>query len=229
MLRRSLVFLALVAAIACAPPVDAARPDRRFVPAVRAAATGYQAWGRVDEKPNIAPFLCRVPSGDDFGVASEVRQSRARTGAHGEKLYYLWASRRDAYLMLDRDADALPVGFTVVKQSFSARPLVGDPPAVSRPGLFGTQDPSGAPAPIPWTRAKDGRRLQIDRPADLYVMVKVGAGPGTDAGWIYGTVSPGGDVTSAGRVTSCMGCHESARYERLFGLPGEPRLPRAIN
>jgi hypothetical protein len=223
------LLAAIIAATASAPPVAAARPDRRFIPAVRAAATGYQAWGRVDEKPNIAPFLCRAPSGDDFGVASQVRQSRARTGAHGEKLYYLWASERDAYLMLHRDAEALPVGFTVVKQSFSARPLVGDPPVVSRPGPFEPQDPSGTLAPIAWMTAKDGRRLQIDQPADLYVMVKVGAGPGTDAGWIYGTVSPDGEVTSAGRVKSCMRCHESARYERLFGLREGPRLPRQIN
>jgi hypothetical protein len=226
MSRRSIHLLAFVAATACAPPVEAARPDRRFIPAVRAAANGYQAWGRVDEKPNIAPFLCRVPAGDDYGVASKVRQSRARTGAHGEKLYYLWASDRDAYLMLDRDSEALPVGFTVVKQSFSARPLVGDPPVVVRPGPFDPQDPPGALAPISWMTAKDGRRLQTDQPADLYVMVKVGAGRGTDAGWIYGTVSPAGAVTSAGRVESCMGCHESARYERLFGLPEGPRPRR---
>jgi hypothetical protein len=84
MSRCRILLLAFVAVTACASPVDAARPDRRFVPAVRAAAGGYQAWGRVDEKPNIAPFLCRVPAGDDYGVASKVRQSRARAGAHGE-------------------------------------------------------------------------------------------------------------------------------------------------
>jgi hypothetical protein len=26
-------------------------------------------------------------------------------------------------------------------------------------------------------------------------------------------------VTSAGRVSSCMGCHEVATHERLFGVP----------
>jgi hypothetical protein len=225
---RSTQLLALLATTACAPSADAGRPDRRFVPAVRAAANGYQAWGRVDEKPNIAPFLCRAPAGDDFGVPSQVRRSRARTGAHGEKLYYLWASERDAYLMLDRDAEALPVGFTVVKQSFSARPLVGDPPVAARPGLFAPDDPAVELAPISWMTTRDGRRLQVDQPADLYVMIKVGAGRGTDDGWIYGTVSPDGDVTSAGRVESCMRCHESARHERLFGLRDGPRPSRAL-
>jgi hypothetical protein len=43
--------------------------------------------------------------------------------------------------------------------------------------------------------------------------------PGTDAGWVYGTVTPDGkQVTSAGRVESCMGCHQDAPHDRLFGL-----------
>jgi hypothetical protein len=55
-------------------------------------------------------------------------------------------------------------------------------------------------------------------------MVKVGDEPGSDAGWIYGTVAPDGTVTSAGRVANCMGCHTSdARRERLFGLPPAPK------
>ena len=42
--------------------------------------------------------------------------------------------------------------------------------------------------------------------------------PGADDGWVYGTVSADGKtVTSAGRVASCMKCHET-RPTRLFGL-----------
>jgi hypothetical protein len=49
------------------------------------------------------------------------------------------------------------------------------------------------------------------------------ATPETDEGWVYATVSPQGQVTSAGRVASCMGCHEtSATHERLFGVPLSP-------
>ena len=44
--------------------------------------------------------------------------------------------------------------------------------------------------------------------------------PGTDEGWVYGTVTPDGQqVTSAGRVESCMMCHQGAPHDRLFGLP----------
>jgi hypothetical protein len=67
----------------------------------------------------------------------------------------------------------------------------------------------------------DGHWLATGEPRGLYVMKKLGGGdvPGTDAGWIYGTINPDGTVTSAGRVASCMGCHEAATHERLFGLP----------
>jgi hypothetical protein len=50
--------------------------------------------------------------------------------------------------------------------------------------------------------------------------------PDTDEGWIYATVSAAGQVTAAGRVASCMGCHEtSATHERLFGVSLSPSLP----
>jgi hypothetical protein len=46
--------------------------------------------------------------------------------------------------------------------------------------------------------------------------------PGTDRGWAYGTVTADGkQVTSAGRVESCMRCHRKAPHDRLFGLPKE--------
>ena len=44
--------------------------------------------------------------------------------------------------------------------------------------------------------------------------------PDTDEGWVYGTVTPDGKkVTSAGKVESCMKCHQRAPHDRLFGLP----------
>ena len=40
-----------------------------------------------------------------------------------------------------------------------------------------------------------------------------------DSGWVYGTVSSDGQgVTSAGQVRTCMGCHEQAPHDRLFGI-----------
>src|SRR5687768_15241564 len=117
-MHRGAILIAALAA-AHAKPAEAGRPrpDPRFVQTIRDAAARYQTWGRVDEKPNIAPFLCRAPAGDDFGAPSQVRSSRARSGPHGDKLYYLWSSERHAYTTLARSPTPLPVGFAVVKQS----------------------------------------------------------------------------------------------------------------
>jgi hypothetical protein len=77
-----------------------------------------------------------------------------------------------------------------------------------------------APPPINWVE-HEGQRLHTGEQAELFVMAKLGAAdlPGTDAGWIYGTLTPDGQtLTSAGRVQRCMDCHEAAPHERLFGL-----------
>ncbi len=71
---------------------------------------------------------------------------------------------------------------------------------------------------------KDGVLYRATEPAGLFIMFKVDpATPDTDEGWVYATVSPAGQLTSSGRVSACMGCHEtSATHERLFGVPLSP-------
>src|SRR5688500_1437320 len=96
---------------AVAPAVAPMLPAH--VDAVRAAASTYTKWGRVDERPNPAPTDC-APMGPD-GKASQVRQSAAEDGPHGRKLYFLWASDRSAY-----EAKKVEQGFAIVKESFSA-------------------------------------------------------------------------------------------------------------
>jgi len=55
--------------------------------------------------------------------------------------------------------------------------------------------------------------------AGLFVMHKLDAStPGTDRGWIYGTIDAKGAVTSAGAVASCMRCHQDTAEDRRFGL-----------
>jgi hypothetical protein len=45
------------------------------------------------------------------------------------------------------------------------------------------------------------------------------ATPNTDAGWVYGTVTPDGKtVTSSGKVETCLKCHVEAPGDRLFGI-----------
>lgn len=53
----------------------------------------------------------------------------------------------------------------------------------------------------------------------LFLMVKTGD-PDSDAGWIYATATPDGStITAAGKIASCMECHQRAKVDRLFGLP----------
>ncbi|MGE5183636.1 MAG: hypothetical protein ACM31C_16305 [Acidobacteriota bacterium] len=186
--------------------------DARFVNAIRNAAESYQRWGRVDERPNLAPALCAAVAAV-AAVPSHVRLSQAEDGPHADKLYYLWASDRGSYLALAGEhAKDPPVGLALVKQSFTAKPLA------TRPEASAVSESGSVPAPVTWLE-HDGKLLAIDRPKDLFVMIKVasGAEPGTDDGWIYGTVAPDGSVTSAGRVERCMGCHDDAAHGRLFG------------
>lgn len=205
-------------------PADPAAPaapagDDAISPALaarlqRAAAT-YQQWGRVDERPALAPEMCAAPT-DARARPAQLRRSAAEGGGHGHKLYYLWASDRALYLRRPRGDEPerparIPAGFTIVKQSFAAEPATT------------VEDPHAA------VRLPDGSALIAGAAADLFVMIKLtgeaGAEPAagdasTDAGWIYGTVAPSGRVTSAGRVASCMRCHQRVE-DRLFGLPAE--------
>jgi hypothetical protein len=66
----------------------------------------------------------------------------------------------------------------------------------------------------------ESRFLRTGEQGHLFIMVKLDPStPGTDEGWVYGTVTPDGkQVTCAGRVESCMGCHRDAPHDRLFGL-----------
>lgn len=75
---------------------------------------------------------------------------------------------------------------------------------------------------------KDDEWYTLGERGPLFVMYRTEKNtPGTDNGWVYGTLtSDGKTVTSAGRVASCMGCHTEAPYPkepagegRLFGLP----------
>lgn len=200
------------------PPATVEIRDARFVAAIAAAAADYRSWGRVDERPNIAPQLCRQPLPQDYGAPSHVRLSQVPDGPHGTKLYYLWASRRDDYLGLTETATGtLPDGFAIVKESFAATPT----PPTTQP-VNGTDPP-----PIRYLETAHGKQY-TGAASGLFVMTKVAAGDGTDDGWVYGTVSPAGEVTSAGRVETCMGCHEAAPHGRLFGLqPTQPRVEPA--
>jgi hypothetical protein len=216
-----LTFTSLLCALALAvlPPsfADDEEPggakelnDPRFHAQLRAAAKVYKGFGSVDTTLRWAPTSCFAPI-PGAGPAV-LRLSRARPSSpHGRKVYHLYARDRSAY----RGLRALPKGKTgpaqsgqvIVKESFEPVPV----------------EPGATPAlrPTPLVRDKDGSHYSRGARRELFVMLELGADtPGTDRGWIYGTLSPDGrEVTSAGRVASCMDCHKKAPHGPLFGLP----------
>lgn len=161
-------------------------------------ARTYEAYGRVDDETRWAPELCRQP------IPGRARFSRP-AGEHGQKLYALFAGNRNAYV---RDAaKPQPVGQVLVKESWV-------PKEVPAPA-------GGSPGHREWISEvhRDGKVYRASERAGLFIMVKTGGPEGeTDQGWIYGTVSTDGKVTSAGRVASCMSCHQDAKNDRLFGI-----------
>lgn len=209
---RRLLLLLLLLLAACerdaltppptAPPVPApSQVDRRFEGAIASAGMDYRQWGRVEEQLEVALVPCS-PGAMGPAPAPRVRISHAPESRHDKKLFYLWASDRVAYTT----EQPIAKGFAIVKESFRAIPV----PAEQQPTGFRT--PSIAAIHV------SGKWLSPGEATGLFVITKVGDVDGTDEGWIYGTLVDGA-VTSAGRVTSCMGCHEGATHERLFGLP----------
>lgn len=191
--------------------------DARFVPLMAAAFRDYRAWGRVDDELRWAPWLCRMP------MPGRARMSAAEDGGHARKLYSVLAKDHGRYpRSQEGQLVPQPVGQVVVKESYHPEPVK----SANRPSVLSHQDqPIEGDHFHPY--ASDGKQLyHAARMAGIYVVLKVPEGTaGTDAGWLYGTVTAEGEVTSAGRVASCMGCHVTAPHERLFGLGRDPAYP----
>lgn len=192
--------------------------DATFVADVKEAFAAYKAWGRVDDEMRWAPFLCRMP------MPGRPAMSVASDGAHSKKLYSLFAKNHAAYAALNGNGATTPNGLPalgtpvgaqiVAKESFLPE-VVGDAPNVAMPN--GTA-PAESDHFHPYVKGDDGKTYRAGQLAGVYFVIEKPAGTiGTDDGFVYGTVTPTGEVTSAGRVSSCMGCHAEAKHRRLFG------------
>lgn len=88
---RNLIVLAYL--VGCAthaapvtPTVDGRELESYHVGAIHAAATEFAQWGRVDERPNLAVTLCRLPMPEDYGSPSQLRMS-PETGSGGPSVH----------------------------------------------------------------------------------------------------------------------------------------------
>jgi hypothetical protein len=192
--------------------------DVRFHEALRTAVRDYSAFGEVDDVMRWVPGLCTIPRLD-------IHSSRSTDAAtHGDKLFWLFAKDRDAYL--EAGTRDQPVGQILVKEAWASRKATVEDLARLQPDedghLFSGDDPRFRSISFQ-TIERDGTHYTADHVKGLYVMLRLAADTaGTDAGWVYGTLAPDGEtVTSAGRVASCMGCHGEARRDRMFGLHAE--------
>jgi hypothetical protein len=190
-------------------------------------AADYKTWGRVDDEMRWAPTLCRAPA------PGRVYQSASMDNAtHGQKLYSIFARKRDDYFQ-HLKGKTVAVGQVIVKQSWLPEEVT-DPK--ERPAqrydfhkVIRTPDPNPDPKRSQFAHEADhfypyilkgDRVFKAAKQADLFIMMKLDPKtPATDQGWVYATVTPDGkNVTSAGKIESCMKCHQDAKGDRLFGL-----------
>lgn len=197
-------------------PVDAAAPDpidQAFAATALQIAADYLSWGRVDDELRWAPYLCRIP------LPAIARPSKSNDAAtHGQKLYSVFAKNHDAYPAGPQD------GQIVVKQSWTAE-LVAPALPYTFPPTSMHYDADAGDHFYGYAES-NGSLYRAAEFAGLYIMFRISpTTPETDEGWVYATITADGQVTAAGRVASCMTCHEVATHERLFGVPLSPALP----
>ena len=202
------------------PAVDLAEPaplgdalDERFASELKTVFATYKAWGRVDDELRWAPFLCRLPE------PGRPAMSAAKEGGHARKLFSLFAKDRGAYVGAHLPDAGPPssVGQVVVKESYVPEVLQRDQPAgtSARTGTFDFR--LGEADHFNPIVTENGITYRASTLAGVYVMLRKNPStPGTDDGWVYGTLRPNGELTSAGRVASCMGCH-TTKPRRFLG------------
>ena len=182
------------------PPAKEEEPvDPKMAALIATSAAGYSAFPRVSGDFRVAPTDCRMPP-------PRARVSEA-TKEHGGKLYLLFARMAKEGQYVTPGVPAA-VGETLVKEAWQAVP-----------GPATQQTPAGERYAIT-PEARDGDKVfHAGEAAGLFVMHKLAADtPDTDQGWVYGTIDAAGLVTAAGRIASCMRCHEDATEDRRFGL-----------
>lgn len=193
--------------------------DARFHPRLLEIAAEYQTYGLVNPAANVAPAACAAAP--DPSVPASLSHSEDED-SHGKKLYYLFCKELDAYVGEDAHAAAAP-GQVLVKESWAARKVADDESEPFEPRRHSSGNQVRAIASDP-TRE---HIYTTGQQRELFVMYRLDADePGTDNGWVYGTLTADGKkVTSAGVVESCAACHREAGPTRLLGVEAQ-RKPK---
>jgi hypothetical protein len=227
--RLVLTFLLLLSFGACALVFQAhaaPAPAQPFNDRLLEIAKTYVEFGRIDNDLRWAPIACDAPRTPKPGVAHFSQSADKDT--HGRKLYSLFVKDARSYLTLTEQQE-IAVGQVLVKESWVPEEVVD--PQQKKEVIIHKADKDDPKAQkddhfFPYAE-KDGRTYHAAKRSELFIMYKMDPKtPDTDAGWVYGTVTPDGKkVTSAGKIESCMKCHQKAAHDRLFGMPGEGEAP----
>jgi hypothetical protein len=179
-------------------PREAADTPPDFSARLLEISREYTTYTKRGDYPYWAPTMCSAPMNPkpDAAMVSASKDD----GTHGKKLYFLYARDNAAY----EKGGVQPVGQAFVKESFA-------PEEVAENAAMGAR-----------ATEHDGKFYKPGEKHALFIMFKLDASTkGTHDGWVYGTVSADGkNVTSQGKVESCMGCHEEAKADHLFGPKG---------
>jgi hypothetical protein len=196
-------------------------PSSEFQSRLLEIARTYESYGRLDSGARWAPAPCAAPPPQSQAHIS----ASTDAASHGRKLYSLFAKELpkdnpspDTYIV---NGKPNPVGQVIVKEAWVPEE-VPDEGRVLEPitrvvTVGGQERPDSF---LPYAR-KEGHLYHAKEKAGLFIMFKMDpTTPGTDDSWVYGTVTADGQqVTSAGRVESCVRCHRAAPHDRLFGPP----------
>ncbi len=197
------------------------------------AARTYESFGRLNPAlMRWAPTFCAAPPAPNAPAPASYSKSDD-SDTHGQKVYSLFVKIRPDGDLLGRTyvvKPENPVGQVIVKESWIPEPVTDVKVNYSADGknsvlVCKREDGSTLTHVItdnflPYARKGD-RTYYAAKRGPLFIMMKLHpATEGTDKGWVYGVVSPDGkEVQAAGRIASCMGCHEKAPDDRLFGPP----------
>lgn len=211
--------LALPLILLCAGCAPEGRREGPFDRALLDIAQTYETFCLVDANSRWAPLMCADIGFEEPSKAVEVGDyefSASRDlSTHGRKLYVLLAKQltREGSYISEKGSNA--VGQVIVKEAWVPEEVPDDGKPLPRIDRHGK-------SVVPYAR-KEGKLYHAKEKGSLFIMFKMDPRtPNTDAGWVYGTVSADGKtVTSAGRVESCMKCHERAPHDRLFGLSAD--------
>ena len=125
---------------------------------------------------------------------------------HGNKLYRLFIKDYASYIQ-NRPAGQ-PLGQVIVKETWNVKEISFD-------SLNTT---------VQQIRSQnDGKWYTPTTASELFIMYKEKAKPGNDKGWNYGTYSLENPnekplLLNDAKLSSCIGCHQKTKYDRIFGV-----------